>query len=598
MADQRPLRAIADRILGGEITKLDEAVELYGATAFSEFNTNEILKERLAELELALDDYGWQRLAAEGDREFSRSGLRTITKMCRLYWLKNPLVKRAVYTQTAYVFGQGVNITPQHKELEGVVDDFLDDPKNAAELTSHQARMVKETELQVEGNLFFVFFVNESTGHVRLRTIPFDEIEDIVTNPEDKKEPRYYVRSWVEGTTSKMAAYPDFRYNPERGHPSSLQLGDNKVPVVKQQVYHVKVNCLSDMKFGVSEVYAAVDWARAYKDFLEDWATIVRSLSRFAWQATSKAGAKGIQAVKDKLDSAISTTDTLGNLPPNAGSTFIANEAVKLETVTKSGTTTSVEDGRRLLLMVSAATGIFEHYFGDPSTGNLATASSMERPMELMFVDRQQLWKTIISDILQYAIDMSGLASNGILPGAVEWNDYDERTVTITIKDEGEEGNQGAGGPRGKELTDGPEYIERDINIDFPSILEKDVKAKVDAIVASTTLSGQAMAGTLDLPTVTRMLLVALGEDDVDEMMEQLFPDGEIPDDNPQALKTAAAQKLLQVQPEGEIPDGKDEDEEPPQKPNLPAQASATEAMIAEAIEELKSAASDFGKDI
>jgi hypothetical protein len=52
------------------------------------------------------------------------------------------------------------------------------------------------------------------------------------------------------------------------------------------------------------------------------------------------------------------------------------------------------------------------------------------------------------------------------------------------------------------------------------------VSEQVQAIVTSATLDGKALAGTMDLPTVSRMLLSALGEDDVDEILAALFPDG------------------------------------------------------------------------
>jgi len=39
------------------------------------------------------------------------------------------------------------------------------------------------------------------------------------------------------------------------------------------------------MQFGVSELYAACDWANAYKVFLEKWVTITDALSKFAMQA-------------------------------------------------------------------------------------------------------------------------------------------------------------------------------------------------------------------------------------------------------------------------------------------------------------------------
>ncbi|WP_319580514.1 hypothetical protein [uncultured Methanospirillum sp.] len=51
---------------------------------------------------------------------------------------------------------------------------------------------------------------------------------------------------------------------------------------------HVKVNCLNDMLWGVSEVYTAIDWSKGYKEFLEDWMRLVKAYSRFAWNATIK----------------------------------------------------------------------------------------------------------------------------------------------------------------------------------------------------------------------------------------------------------------------------------------------------------------------
>ena len=70
----------------------------------------QVLSERLAELELALEDVGWVRLGMEGEREFSREGLDRIMQIARYSYLKNPLINRGVEVQRLYVFGQGVNI--------------------------------------------------------------------------------------------------------------------------------------------------------------------------------------------------------------------------------------------------------------------------------------------------------------------------------------------------------------------------------------------------------------------------------------------------------------------------------------------------------
>lgn len=399
------------------------------------------LTERLAELELALEDTGWRTIAADTDREFSRAGLRTINRIARLNWLKNPLVKRAVYTQTCYVFGQGITISAYHPDVDDVVQRFVSDPKNRSELFEHQSLMLKETELQLFGNLFFAFFIHPQTGRVRLRSIPPDEVEDIIFNPEDGKDPWYYLRTWSEtrldpGTgqpeyTTRQAYYPDWRHTPAGGHPATI----GRVPVeADTPVYHLAVNRLGDMSFGVSEIYAACDWAKAYKVFLENWSTIVQSYARFAMTLTTKpgAGARGVRAAASKLESIMAATAGESPPPPATGGTFVQDGSTELKPLRTAGATTSMDDARRLMLMVSSATGIFEHYLtGDPSTGNLATATAMERPMELMFRDRQELWRSVLREILGFVVDCAARAPAGPLAGTIDRNEYGEEYVVL-----------------------------------------------------------------------------------------------------------------------------------------------------------------------
>jgi hypothetical protein len=75
--------------------------------------------------------------------------------------------------------------------------------------------------------------------------------------------------------------------------------------------------------------------------------------------------------------------------------------------------------------MIAAGSGIFEHYFGDPSTGNLATARSMELPMVKKFEDRQRLFESVFGKMFQRVID-AGIQA-GTLPADVD------RTVDINF---------------------------------------------------------------------------------------------------------------------------------------------------------------------
>lgn len=504
MDKKRPLLVIANALAGGEIENLSEAVKEYGELAFTANNNNELLQERIAELELALDDIGYERIGDSNfNRQFTKASIDKIAAMARVYWLKNPLVKRAVATQASYVFGQGIDVTATDETVQEVIDDFINDTRNKAELTGEQAMLTKETELQVSANLFFTFFSDQINGATRVRTIPMNEIARIVYNPEDGKEPWYYMRVWNQPKEAgslkyetRKAFYPDINYMPKGGLPRYF----NGIEVMaKNPVYHVKVNCLSDMEYGVSEVYAAIDWAKAYKEFLEDWYTIVKSLSKFAWKATSKSGATGMGQAQRVLENAINGRNPMSaDLPGQSAQVWMSSDNFDLTPMPKSGATVAVEDGRRALLMVCAATGIYEHYFGDPSTGNLATAKAMEQPMLLMFQERQQLWEDVFGTILNYVIDQSAVSPGGSLSGSRTYNSYGESYVDT--------GN-----------------LDRSFQVSFPPILQEDINERIDAIVKSTTLSGGTPANTIDLKTVTTMLLTALGEDT--DIVDKLFPE-------------------------------------------------------------------------
>jgi len=192
------------------------------------------------------------------------------------------------------------------------------------------------------------------------------------------------------------------------------------------------------MQFGVSELYAACDWANAYKVFLEKWVTITDALSKFAMQLTgankrvATAAVSKLQEMIPRLQQGLAEARAQGG--GTIGGTFVTTPGTKLEPIKTSGITTSMDDARRLMLMVCSATGINEPYLtGDPSTGNLATAKSMERPMELQFTARQSLWSSILGNILDYIIDQAAMMPSGPLhAGAtVEIDDDGDRLVTL-----------------------------------------------------------------------------------------------------------------------------------------------------------------------
>lgn len=472
------------------------------------------LRERIAELEFANEDREWIALGASDQSfEFSREFVKTITRLARLYYIKNPLIGRGVNVKTDYVFGRGVSIGAKDETINEVVQAFLDDKQNKTELISHEARAAKDRELTIDGNIFFILVPHKETGHIRIYTIDVDEVTDIITDPANRKANWYYRRDWIEVETDlatgqsketrQTAYYRDWRNRPNAERSS---IGGNPV-VADQFVYQVKVGGFSNWKFGISQLYSALDWSKAYKTFLENWSTIVAAYARFAFKVTTTGGKAGVTAAKNRLATTVSTSSGENNPAPITGSNIVMAQGNDIEPIRTAGAQTSAEDGRRLLLMVAATFGLPETFFGDVSVGTLATATSLDRPTELMLTSRQTLWTDILHDIIDFVIYHAVTAINGPLRsfGDVSMNEYGEPIVTFgdTTNEDGE-----------------TVPINDHIDIDFPPIVERSLTDTMTAIT-------QAAAFIPDNKILARLALIALGENDIDELIDQLYPEEE-----------------------------------------------------------------------
>lgn len=451
---------------------------------------NTRVQERLAELELAIEEQGWRRMGDGADREFSTEGLKQLRALSRTMWLKNPLINRSVNVQALYVWAQGCAVTADNETAQATIDAFIADPGNQAALTGHQARTMKECDLQVLGEIFFVFFDDLSTGAVSVRTLSPDEVTEIKYSPQDAAEPRYYRRVWTQEvfdettgatrTPSFDEYYPALSYDP----PAKPETIGGKKVNWNSPVYHVRVGCLSDMRRGVPETYQGLDWARAYSGFLSDFANVIKAHARFAWQVKTPGGQRNVDALQAALATALNGDAALDtNPPPNVASLFASGTGTELNPIRTAGATTSPESGRQIKLMVASSFGLPETFYGDMNTSNLATAKSLDRPTELKFVDRQALWTSIYQVILGYVLARSKRAANGGM-----------RSVAKPVK----------------------------ITVSFPPILEHDIAETIGAIALAATLDGKAPAGTIDMETIARLVLEALGVQNIDEVLKRI----------------------------------------------------------------------------
>lgn len=474
-------------------------------------------KEGLADLELMFEDIGWRDLTTN-KWDFSPAGLRKVMGLSRLMYLVNPLIHRAVTVQELYVFGLGFDIKAETDIVDEVLDDFFKDPKN--QKTIGDAWPEREREQRIDGNTYLAFFVNPANGSARVRVIPPEQIENIIFNPDDAQEPWYYKR--YPGPVTNDAPFgapsapvgtvpiylPCIHYRPKR----KVRNIDGIKVDWDTQILHIKTGGLSIMKFGMPELFSALNWATAYKRILENFATILAAYARLAMKVTGLAGARGVAASKARLATGISSPSVSidRNPPTNVASWANTSGNVDIQPVKTANSTTGPDEARALRSMVAAGSDTPEHFFGDSDVGNFATSETLDRPTELKMIARQNMWKAVMVAISRLLIQWSAQAPGGKLNAAgyvarEEADPFDgTRLVTVVA----------------------PADKSTKVTITFPTITERDVTERVRAVVNAITLNGRHAEGIVPSRKFAfKLLMIALGERDADALADKYYPD-------------------------------------------------------------------------
>lgn len=472
-----------------------ERLEIELGAAQSEI---ELLTESLADLELALEDRGWNVMSTQAAQEFSREGRRRAAALCRILSIQNPLIKRGIAVRTGYIWGGGVEVSARNPDVNTLIQGFLDD--NQASFSGSQAREETERGLGTDGDVFRALPTSPLTGRVRVRSIDPSEIQEMIPNPDDADEPWFYLREYnavvleagFTGMTrrrheTRRVLYPALGFRP-RLRPRTI----DGIPVQwDTPVQQVSVNRIDGWLFGIGDAYAAIFWARAYKEFLEDWSKLTKSLSRFAWRLTADKKGTAQRAAAQARRNA-----TLPGADQQAGATA-AMAGANLEAIPKSGATIDSESGRPLAGMVAAALGIpVTMLLADPGqTGARAVAETLDEPTKHEMNLRRSLHEAKDRELYDYVISQAVKAPQGPLTGTVRIDEY------------------------GREVMELADEADRTIDVDWPSLEKVNVDVIVKAIVEADS--------TDKVPplTIARLLLIALGVKDVDDILEDLTDD-------------------------------------------------------------------------
>ena len=410
------------------------------------------------EAELSIEDKGWLLLSGSGGETVSSNKRIESVKQSRLYYSFDPLGKQSIRLWTDYTFGTGMTWQVDEKEYpqtKKILDAFWYSRDNQPVFGSRGQRKCSD-KLLVDGEIFLaVFLGKEST----IRTIDPLEITEIITDADDVERPMFFKRDWTDRQSSPHTDYYRSHLNIKNEaakdtYGASVQMTQDAI------VYQLAYN--STGQRGNPLLLPALDWIKQYRRFLAARVAMTLARTRFAWKTKIVGGAAQVAAVKG----------IYSDKTPEAGAMAIENQSSDLQPIqTPQDARNAYDDARMLRLQVCAAVGIPEQYFGDISTGNLATAKTVELPMLKMFQSYQAVWGDIHQDIFELVLEY-----NRVPPD--EW------------------------------------YVDKT----FPTIAPDDVALAAQALVQVCSV----FPAFIDVPDVQQQALMILGVNDPSQVLDTL----------------------------------------------------------------------------
>ena len=345
-----------------------------------------------------------------------RLRIRIIEQSRRTY-RADPATRRAVNAMTQFAFAKSVEITARDKAADVEWTAFEQDPANARYMQPHRFARLSRW-LLVDGEFFPLFFIDKTTGKCTIRRLRPEQVVDIITDPEDEDTVLFYERQYTAPgeTTPRRVYYPDAlakRYLED--HLDAYPLPPGVVRADRDAGHRLTDVCTFCIAYepvghrGVPLMYSGAPWAYAYKEFLEDRATLAKAVASVVDTVTTRGGSRAVDMMRQRLGAVPGVgRDESGGAAPGgiAGSIWIGNEMQRRQRMPLGTAASDAKiDGEALLNQAGMGAGLTPAYFG---RGELEAMTPAEQKV---FEDYRTLWHGGFGDIA--AVVFWGLSTYG-----------------------------------------------------------------------------------------------------------------------------------------------------------------------------------------
>lgn len=485
-----------------------------------------------------------------------------LAQRSRVAFISDPLAGREVEMLADFAFGRGIG-RPRcvDKTVQEVVDEAWTEPGNVAELTGFGAQRAASNDLKTQANLLALLF--EGGGTVKVGWMNFDDVIDVVPDPENRRRALYYLareRHYRWNTKTNSPAFdeatmgplgmPKLKYYP---HWQNLELAEKErdadpslepLPVIEPdrlgagKVYPVSINRLGEQHFGIPPFARSLRFYSAMNQFTEARVTMAQAATAFVAKRVIRGTPSMVRRQAESVlnqSGELSSRDVMGSgdfgrmseerrawgggrqapIPP--GSIWNENESDTLQSLSlNSGAGQAQQDASIIRAPISASSGFGQHYLGDASNANLATATTLELPV-LMLV---QTWQQYFEELYTWFVDR--VIESAVNAGRLGGN--------IASADALAEGDKPLGELRLSEALD-KRQAEKLTGKDFRFTFEMPKPGRralpdVTAFVTQTLIAFDPMGTNLALRRALLAFAVSEGLqiDDVQGLVDEAFP--------------------------------------------------------------------------
>lgn len=412
---------------------------------------------------------------------------RRLAQQSRIALIHDPLAGAEATLRGNFAFGKGISPPQANDEgVQKIVDRAWKDPNNERKLTSYEAQRHRSNEMLTTANLFPTGFAKNGRFRVGFRDA--DDVTDVVTDPEDDETPLWYVvrkrkAEWdftlhqykpvlgyeIENGTERVWYVQHWR-NVDDLEQWADETGEDAPPrpdkahILPGLIEHFRINRIGRSQFGVPpwartlRYYTGMNQlAEAQIQMRQGAASIVaqrirktgpRDLMKSLSNVMNRSGDIGAASFRRRNEGGPPDAAGPGTKPgprevaqpPPAGSWWEGFEHDRLEAVNlRSGAGEALADSQIVRAPISAASGFGQHYLGDPSNTNLATATTLELPTLMEIAAWQETFEQIFRWFIDRAIEAAVQA--GQLGGMIAEEDtLDNRPLSkLHIKEDREE---------------------------------------------------------------------------------------------------------------------------------------------------------------